>query len=225
MRIVLPTTARAIAKINKAGALLVFPIKGKSDLPSLWDAFYPDHEMNWDWSEEGDGRVPSLWHLRTDLSTSGKVVYSKWFRDRATCFSLELFTAFLSLVSSKTIDELKLSKDAQNILNALYDNSPLPTRELKIIIELHERENNGKFDRALKELWRKFLIVGYGEVDEGGFPSLAIGGSKLIFEDLWDASCSISADGRRQVVEGFYRPGTPFHAFYLKIERGLSAEK
>jgi hypothetical protein len=84
-RLTLPS---AIKKINKAHALLVFPIKGKANVPSLWSEFFPDDEMTWEWSEDGDNRVADLWHLRTELAVSNEVVYSKWFKNRATFFQL-----------------------------------------------------------------------------------------------------------------------------------------
>jgi len=217
----MPTVTRAVAKINQAGALLVFPVKERSEYPSLWSAFYPGEEMDWDWSVEGDDRVPRLWHLRTELSTSRQVIYSKWFRDRATCFSLELFTAMLSLVSNRSLRELKLSREAERVLSAVQDDSPMATRELKIVSDLQGRENNAAFDRAMKELWRKFLVVGYGEVEEGGYPSLAVGSSKALFEDLWDSSRSISESERRDTLERFYPAGTAFHKQFRRYEQAL----
>ena len=215
------TTARAIARIEKAGALLVFPIKDKPRLPSIWSSFYPDEEMDWDWSDEGDNRVATLWHLRTELSISREVVYSKWFRNRATCFSRALFTALLSLVSTKLSNDLKLSEEAERILGVLHEDSPLPTKELKARSELSGGENNAAFERAMKQLWSRFLIVGYGEVEEGGYPSLAVGSAKLLFEDEWDASREISDSERRKTLAQFYPPHSEFYRQYLKVEQAL----
>lgn len=36
----------------------------------------------------------------------------------------------------------------------------------------------------MKELFSRFLIVAYGEVDDGAFPSLAVGTTRNLFEDL-----------------------------------------
>jgi hypothetical protein len=38
----------------------------------------------------------------------------------------------------------------------------------------------------MKELWSRLLIVGFGEVDEGAFPSLAVGATRLLFEPLYE---------------------------------------
>lgn len=216
-----PTLSSAIAKINKAGALLVFPIKGKSGMPSLWTAFYPQSKMNWDWSEDGDNRVGTLWHLRSKLATSNEVVYSKWFKSRATFFSSELFTALVSLVSKRSLEELKLNEDSVTILSALNDDSPIASKELKRICELEGKENNSRFEKAIKQLWLKFLIVGYGEIEEGGFPSLAVGSSKLLFEDIWDDSKNITDLERRQVVSKYFNVRTEFFSQYFKLEKSL----
>ena len=42
------------------------------------------------------------------------------------------------------------------------------------------------YKKALDELWARLLILGGGEVDDGAFPSLAIGATDLLFEDLWE---------------------------------------
>lgn len=40
--------------------------------------------MHWEWDDAGDKRVADLWHLREELSRSGeRVVYTKWFQNRA----------------------------------------------------------------------------------------------------------------------------------------------
>ena len=32
--------------------------------------------------------------------------------------------------------------------------------------------------------------MGYGEIDDGAFPSLAMGATRILFEDLWDEAQS-----------------------------------
>ena len=71
----------AIRSINKHGICLVYPLKGKDPLPSLWSDFFPRSNMDWAWDDDADERVNDLWILMKELSTSRKVVYSKWFRD------------------------------------------------------------------------------------------------------------------------------------------------
>src|SRR5262245_39894917 len=87
----------AIHAIQRHGMLLVFPIDNAREPKSLWSVFYPRAKMRWEWDENGDDRVSRLWHLREELSRSGRVVYGKWFRGRATFFSRDLFRALLSV--------------------------------------------------------------------------------------------------------------------------------
>jgi hypothetical protein len=37
----------------------------------------------------------------------------------------------------------------------------------------------------MKDLFTRFLIVGFGEVEDGAFPSLAVGATELLYDDLW----------------------------------------
>src|SRR4051812_17327021 len=91
---------KAVAAIERSGVLLVYPIQNRPDPPSLWTALHPRTAMRWEWDESGDDRVADLWHLRERLSRSGEVVYAKWFQGRATFFSREVFTAFLTLLGT-----------------------------------------------------------------------------------------------------------------------------
>ena len=94
------TRAGAIAAIERAGVLLVFPVANRPEPASLWAHFHPGEPMEWEWDEDGDDRVARLWHLRAELSTTDAVVYTKWFRGRATYFSRGLFTAMLRALTS-----------------------------------------------------------------------------------------------------------------------------
>lgn len=173
----------AVAKINNRGALLVFPINNKKEPASLWSEFYPKSKMHWSWDEDGDDRVVDLWVLMKKLSDSREVVYSKWYQGRATFFSREVFTALLGL-SLHHFDEPNLSTTAKTLLEALESDSPLSTKQLKEITDLRGKDNERFYNRGMKELFTKLLIVAFGEVEDGAFPSLAVGATKHLYEDL-----------------------------------------
>jgi hypothetical protein len=126
----------AISRIRNRGALLVFPVNNRKLPASLWTEFYPNVQMVWDWNDDGDRRVAELWQLMKELSDCREVVYSKWFRGRATFFSRELFTAMLRLRSGKNDPRSRLSAPARAIFEVLENNSPLSTRELKQATDL-----------------------------------------------------------------------------------------
>jgi hypothetical protein len=188
--------ARAIALVERHGALLVFPIGNRPEPKSLWSVLHPRTPMRWEWDETGDGRVVQLWHVRRDLAESREVVYSKWFQGRATLFAKDVFRAMLATFvevaePTKTANAARspllsgLSPDARVLLEILEDDSPQSTKALKKSAGMQGRVMEAAYTRALKELWSRLLVVGAGEVEDGAFPSLSIGATRLLFEDLW----------------------------------------
>jgi hypothetical protein len=211
----------AVAKINKRGMLLVFPINNRKETPSLWSEFFPKSEMVWEWDENGDTRVADLWHLRERLSKSGKVVYTKWFRGRATVISFELFKALLAWFGSASSASRGLSFQSREVIDLLDEDSPLSTKTLKRAAGLQGRELERVYNAALKDLWSRLLIVGFGEVDEGAFPSLAIGSTRVIFEDLWNASKSLTREEAIVTIDRFLPEGTTFRKFVNEVARAI----
>jgi hypothetical protein len=187
---------QAISYINEAGVLLVYPINNQKDPASLWSKFYPRSEMRWEWDSGGDNRVANLWYLREELSRSREVVYSKWFQGRATFFSRQVFAALLRL---RAFDPI-LSRQAEEILQILNEDSPLSTKEIKAATDLRGRSLESAYTKAMKELWLQMLIVGYGEKDDGAFPSLAVGATKTLFEDLWQMAEGWSEEKAHSIV-------------------------
>src|SRR5690606_29077659 len=106
------------------------------DPKSLWSAFYPRSPMLWDWSEESDGRVEKLWHLRTELSECRDVVYAKWFKGRATVFSRPVFVAMMAALETTTGLQKPYSREAATIMAELNENSPQSTKMLRGSTEL-----------------------------------------------------------------------------------------
>lgn len=208
----------AIAAINRMGALLVFPIDNRKEPASLWSHFYPRSEMRWEWDESGDDRVVNLWHLKTELSTTRKVVYSKWFRGRATYLSFELFGALLRALNPSG-PEYALSADARRILAILEAESPLSTKELKRLTGLQGRANERTYDKALGELWSRCLIVAFGEVEDGAFPSLAVGATRVIFEELWGNAFKLDVKDAVRKIGDLLPQQNLFLRHFLKLKK------
>jgi hypothetical protein len=217
-----PRIKDAVRVIDEAGALLVFPIDNKREPDSLWYRFFPKSEMRWEWDSDGDHRVADLWHLKTELSTTGKVVYTKWYRGRATYFSKPLFTAFLRKLNPALNDSYKnqatLSQAARKILEILQAESPLSTKELKRLADMKGRENERAYEKALKELWSRLLIVAYGEVDDGAFPSLAVGATETLFEQLWSEALELSPEDAEKRIHKTLDQTNLFYKFFSKLE-------
>lgn len=208
----------AVKKINDRGALLVFPINNKKEPASLWSEFYPRTQMRWEWDEGGDNKVGDLWLLMKKLSDSGQVVYSKWYQGRATFFSRDLFTALLKVTKPDYSGE-SLSRVARELYDCLSEDSPLSTKQLKAITDLRGKDNERFYNRAMKELFSKFLIVAYGEVDDGAFPSLAVGTTRNLFEDLVLDADKISDEKARETIERFLPQNNLFRKYLEKIKQ------
>lgn len=213
------TKSAAIQAIRKHGILLVYPLAGKSDPLSLWSVAYPKSKMRWEWDENGDDRVATLWHMREELSRSRKVVYAKWFQGRATFFSLEVFRALLSLQLREPGMREKLSRDAKELLASLEEVSTQSTKQLKRSSGLVGRDLESTYNRAMKELWSRNLIVAYGEVDEGAFPSLAVGATRLIFEDLYNEAKEITRAEAIDVLAPVLSQSPAIDRFFRRQEK------
>jgi hypothetical protein len=208
--------SNAISRINDHGALLVFPINNRELPNSLWAEFFPKTKMVWEWNEDSDYKVADTWQLMKALSDCREVVYSKWYQGRATFFSRELFTAMLALARTARIPRHELSETARILFEVLENNSPLSTKELKALTELRGKDNESAYSRGMKELFTRFLIVGFGEVEDGAFPSLAVGATELLFEDLWREGADMPPRKARALIDRLMPAGSHFRKFLEK---------
>lgn len=205
----------AVSKINKEKALLVFPIKNRREPKSLWSEFFPRSEMRWEWDDGGDDRVARLWHLREAISRSGKAVYTKWYQGRATCFSLPTFTTLLAALGT----EERFSPSAQALLQILEEDSPLSTKELKRRARMSGKDLERSYEKSLKELWNALFIVGFGEVDDGAFPSLAIGATSVLFDSLWAEAQKIPEEKAENEWGKMWGYDSVWYKQFVKIKR------
>ncbi len=171
----------SIEAVMQNGWLLVFPIPGKKEPLSVWHVLHPRSIMRWEWTESADDKVVQLWHLRRLLAESHRVIYSKWYRGRATVFSPELFKKLWVYFGP---EREKIIGEGREIMDLLEVESPLSTKQIRRGADLTGRENEKRYVSSMKELWRTFAIVGVGEIDDGAFPSLAHAATRVIFEEL-----------------------------------------
>lgn len=211
------TIRDAISATNTLNVALVYPIKNKTEIPSLWKYFFPRSSMKWGWDSDADDRVSKMWRLREELSKTGKVVYLKWFQGRATFFDLESFTYLLAYFETTKRKKL-LTTQSKDILDYLEESSPHTTKEIKKFTDLRGKLFEAAYGRAMKELWQQGFIVGWGEVDDGAFPSLAVGASCLLFENQWRDSKGITSAQAEKFLEKKWGQQSPFLKFARKIK-------
>lgn len=195
--------SKAIDAVNKFGALLVYPLNNRPDPQAIWHKLHPKTEMVWEWDEDGDDRVAQMWHLRTEMSRSDEVVYSKWFQGRATFFSKPVFVDFLAYLQSVKFCE-ELDPQRAEVMEILGNDSPLSTKQLKAALGLEGKLNEPTWNKTMKPLWNRLLLVGYGEFEDSSFPSLGIGATHTLFEDLWKQSTKVKPqDAANRLVKRF----------------------
>lgn len=209
------TLDRGLRVVERLGIVLVYPIHNKPSPPSLWSELYPGVPMEWSWDEDADPRVAETWHLRERLARSHDVAYAKWYRGRATFFALPVFHALLGRVAAEGDVRAGLPREALEILSLLEERSPLSTKEIRALAGLKGREHEPLFTRAMKSLWTRLLVVGTGEVEDGAFPSLAVGATELLFEDLWATRTKVSREAERQLDVAL--KATPLFARELQL--------
>lgn len=216
--------ANVLKVLKGRGALLVFPIKNKKKPESIWSVFFPRSQMKWEWDESGDGRVVRLWHLRAELAESQRLVYSKWYQGRATVFAKDILPALLRLMNDShdqfDLENLTaLSPRAVEMLRVLNENSPQSTKELKEVLNLKGSSHSAEYERTLKELFARFLIVGVGEIEDGAFPSLAIASTKLFFDSEWETAHRLSFQQAYELVEEAIGDNSPFFTQILRYQK------
>jgi hypothetical protein len=212
----LATERSALRAIEREGVLLVYPITNRAQPLSLWHALYPGVQMRWAWDEGADERVVQLWQLRERLASSRAVVYAKWYKGRALFFSRELFVAMLAMLLPAP---LALSREARELLALLEEDSPRSSKSLRRAAGLTGKHGEALWTRALRELWERLLIVGTGEVEDGAFPSLAMGATRSIFEELWEQAASGLTDAQRALLAEKLPPSSELGKHWLRIWR------
>jgi hypothetical protein len=212
--------ATAVRAIEEHGVLLVYPIANRSEPRSLWSVLYPRLAMKWAWDESADSEVAEMWHLRERLARSGQVVYGKWYQGRATFFSTTIFVALVARLRARGDVLSRLGRNASELLELLEENSPVSTKVLRADAMASARYSaRTDVDRAMKELWRRFLVVGLGEVADGAFPSLSVGATSLVLEPLWLASERTTPDGERALDDVLARAPLIARAYAKVLER------
>jgi hypothetical protein len=197
--------ARVKEIVDRQGICLVYPIDNAREPPSLWSELYPRSKMEWSWDADADPRVAEVWHLREQLARSSDVAYAKWFRGRATFFSLPVFHALLGRLSRAGNVHAGLPHESMELLERLREVSPRSTKELRADVGLRGKPFEGLFTHAMKALWTRLLIVGTGEVPDGAFPSLAVAATEMMFEDAWLAREKVPRGAEERLSEALRR--------------------
>lgn len=163
----------ALDFVNQRGFVYFWPIKDII-LPSLWVAVAGDRPV----ADEHDDSGHVTWGWKDALLGSRRWYYAKVLRQRATMISLEVAPFFYALSNNYGAPESdyltlyeqgKLTQEARSVYEALLENSPLDTVQLRKKTRLTRRDSDYRFNRAMNELQSDFMILPVGVTNSGGW--------------------------------------------------------
>src|SRR3712207_7251570 len=65
------------------------------------------------------------------------------------------------------------------------------------------------------------LPICYGEVDEGAFPSLAVGATKTIFESCWNRAIAMTDEEAREILAAKLEAGSAFRSEERRVGKSV----
>jgi hypothetical protein len=113
----------------------------------------------------------------------------------------------------------RMGANSRNVLEVLLNDSPLSTKQLKASVELEGKLNEPAYNRAMKPLWNRCLLVGFGEFEDSSFPSLGIGATAALFEEQWRASAKISPAKAEEYLRAKLGEKNPFWKFVQRVKK------
>ncbi len=163
--------AEAVKFIDEVGVALLFPGDNMA-LPDLWSAIngyqraIPKHHH--------DSALGKAWNWKDEIPTRKEAWYGKLIRGKPAFISLETLPAIYAM--SPNYGELDdyleayadgvLSKEAKEIYEALMQNGPMPTSDLRKAVGMKGGGDNARrFERAIAELQTGLKIVKSGISD------------------------------------------------------------
>ncbi|HMN67935.1 MAG TPA: hypothetical protein PKC28_05285, partial [Bdellovibrionales bacterium] len=130
----------------------------------------------------------------------------------------DVFVAALAYLRSAQV-AAGLGPDSANILELLVSDSPLSTKQLKAAAELEGRSLESAYNRAMRPLWNHLLLVGFGEFEDSSFPSLGIGATQTLFEELWGEAEKLTPGQGERVLRSRLGDENPFMKWLVKVRR------
>jgi len=167
------TKEDAIQYVNRLGYIYFWPITGIV-LPSLWVAVSGDRpvpnehddpgHVTWDWKDSILGK--HIWY------------YGKILRKKATIISMSIAPYFYALSENygspeddylTIYEQGRMTQEAKAVYEALLENGPLDSINLRKSAHLSSKDSESRFTRALSDLQTDFKIMPVAVVDAGSW--------------------------------------------------------
>lgn len=155
--------------VNETGFCFAFKMQ-KSELPCMWHAAAGERDPDYPHHVQHDPYIGLVWDAKDALAAEKKVYYGKALKKRPTFISLDFFPSFYRLQKHKNGEDYLsdymrglLSKEAKRIMDALSEQSPMVTADLKMASRMAHPAKRSVFDKAVAELQGKMYIVKIAE--------------------------------------------------------------
>ena len=156
----------ALDFVNDVGVCSTFYVFADA-VPCLWEAVTGRARPRWPRHSHHDPGVGLTWRLKDTLPAARHVYYGKLLRGRPVLVALDLFPAFYALVRGRQrasayreeYDAGRMSHTARRLMDALFRERPLYTRDLRASCFMLEPGKTREFERAMAELQQGLWVV------------------------------------------------------------------
>ena len=158
--------AGALAFVRDVGFCSTF-YRFPEGVACLWEAVVGRANPRWPRRSHHDPGVGLTWELKDRLPARREVYYGRLLRGRPVLVALDVFPAFYALVRGRQrardyraeYEAGHLSLTARRLMDALVEDHPQDTRELRANAFLLEPRHTREFERAMAELQQGLWIV------------------------------------------------------------------
>ena len=204
------TPEAALDWVNQRGFVYFWPITGV-DLPSLWTAVAGERAV----ADAHDDPGHVTWGWKDSALGKRQWYYAKILRRKATMISLEIAPYFYALSDNYgspeedhiiAYQEGRLTLEAKQVYDAILDNGPLNTLDLRRAAHLTSKGSDSVFNRALEVLQADFKILPVGVAEAGAWRYAFIYDlTARHYPDLPDKARGIGeAEARQKLLELFF---------------------
>ena len=204
------TPEAALDWVNQRGFVYFWPITGV-DLPSLWTAVAGERAV----ADAHDDPGHITWGWKDSALGKRQWYYAKILRRKATMISLEIAPYFYALSDNYgspeedhiiAYQEGRLTLEAKQVYDAILDNGPLNTLDLRRAAHLTSKGSDSVFNRAIEVLQADFKILPVGVAEAGAWRYAFIYDlTARHYPDLPDKARGIGeAEARQKLLELFF---------------------
>jgi len=160
----------ALNFVNSIGFCFAFKSRN-SELPCLWHAACGERNPVYPLHTHHDPYIGLVWEAKDVLPGGKKIYYGKALKNRPSMISLEYLPYFYKLLDNEGKEDAylrkylngNLSSEARTIMEALTENSPMVTADLKLATSMTHPKKRAAFDRAMTELQMNMFITKIAE--------------------------------------------------------------